>query len=100
MKLLAVLWRGEKKDPATFLVRALQSEVASSATIEAQILNGRSTGFGLVYTNPGHGRICHTVPEDPEAHQVAVLRKTDTVFHVSAKDVVFTKMSLDDAFAD
>lgn len=82
------------------VLQAFQNQAASSATIEAQILSGKSSGFGLLYSNPSQARICHTVGEDPEAHQIAVLRKTDTIFNVSTKDIVFTKMSLDDAFAD
>ncbi|MBJ6124366.1 hypothetical protein [Microvirga splendida] len=86
--------------PGPEVVRALQDEVLSSATLEAQILSGKSSGFGLVLTNPSQARICQTVPDDPEAHRIAVLGKTSTVFNVSTNDITFTKTSLDDAFAD
>lgn len=86
--------------PGPDVVQALQNEVLSSAALEAQILNGKSSGFGLVLTNPSQGRICHTVAEDSEAHRIAVLGKTGTVFNVSTNDILFTKTTLDDAFAD
>ncbi|QFU15236.1 hypothetical protein [Microvirga thermotolerans] len=86
--------------PGAEVMKAFQNEVESSAALEAQILNGKSSGFGLVFTNPSQGRICHTVSEDSEAHQIAVTRRTGTVFNVSTSDIVFTKTSLDNAFAD
>jgi hypothetical protein len=86
--------------PAAEVARAFQNEVASSAGIEAQILNGKSSGFGLVYTNPAQGRICHTVAEDADAHEVAVLRKSEAVFNLSAREIAFTRLPIDDAFAD
>jgi hypothetical protein len=86
--------------PGPEVVRALQDEVLSSAALEAQILNGKSSGYGIVFTNPGQGRICHTVGEDSEAHKIAVLRKTGTVFNIATDSIAFTTTSLDDAFAD
>jgi hypothetical protein len=86
--------------PGPEVVKAMQNEALSSAALEAQILNGKSSGFGLVLTNPSQGRVCQTVAEDAEAHKIAVLRKTSTVFNVSTDDIAFTKTSLDDAFAD
>lgn len=86
--------------PGPEVVKAMQDEGLSSAALEAQILNGKSSGFGLVLTNPSQGRVCQTVAEDAEAHKIAVLRKTSTVFNVSTDDIAFTKTSLDDAFAD
>ncbi|WP_201834842.1 hypothetical protein [Microvirga zambiensis] len=86
--------------PGPEVVRALQDEVLSSAALEAQILNGKSSGFGIVFNNPSQGRICQTVADDPEAHRIAVLQKTGTVFNVSTDDISFTRTSLDDAFAD
>lgn len=86
--------------PGQEVVKALQNETLSAAALEAQILNGKSSGFGLVFTNPSQGRICQTVSDDPEAHRIAVLGKTSTVFNVSTDAISFAKTSLDDAFAD
>jgi len=101
----SVVWKVETtfsrlaSNPGPEVVKALQNEVLSSAALEAQILNGKSSGFGLVLTNRSQGRICQTVSDDPEAHRIAVLDKTSTVFNVSTDAITFTKTSLDDAFA-
>jgi hypothetical protein len=86
--------------PAAEVVQALQNEVESSAALEAQLLNGKSTGYGIVFTSPGQGRICQTVAEEPKAHEIAIAHKARAVFNVAPESIVFTATSTDDAFAD
>ena len=79
---------------------SLKGSSLSAAQIEATILGGQKSGFGLIYNGANPDKICLAVQDDTAAHEIAARDQIEKSLQLKSETISFVQRSIDDAFAD